>query len=306
MASDGTRILMFHRVLPDTPAAFGLPRCYRMRGTALTPAELRRALDGAGPVHPLSAVERALAQGVDPPRGAVLTFDDGYREHLDVVAPLLRERGVSATFYVATGLHGRGDVVAVVDAWYWLLDHATAPEAAVPMPDGSTFRGRLDCVDGKAAWVGGSPKAGLLEAAPEHQRRMLDALADEVRCTLPADLAARLYLRPEEWSALACLGMRIGAHSLRHPRLTQVSDADLDEEVALSLAAVSSVCAPVTFAYPDGAYDDGVVERVRRGGASSAVTCIQGVVVPRTDLMRLPRLFVTPQDLRTDFVPALQ
>ena len=42
-----TRILMLHRVLPAAPAAFGLPDCYRMRGTALTASELARVLDEA-------------------------------------------------------------------------------------------------------------------------------------------------------------------------------------------------------------------------------------------------------------------
>jgi peptidoglycan/xylan/chitin deacetylase (PgdA/CDA1 family) len=82
---------MLHRVLDGAPMSFGVPDCYRMRGTALTVAELERVLDEAGPIVPLEAVERALNAGETLPAGYVLTFDDGYREHLDVVTPLLRE-----------------------------------------------------------------------------------------------------------------------------------------------------------------------------------------------------------------------
>ncbi len=298
MASDGTRILMLHRVLPDAPAAFGLPDCYRMRGTALTTSELARVLDAAGPILPLDAVERALADGDELPVGTVLTFDDGYREHLDVVAPMLTERAAVATFYVATGLHGAGWEVAVVDAWYWLLDHATRGIASVPLPGGATYRERLDTFDGKRAWVGGSPKAALLSASREDQRRMIDALAEGAGCSLPHDLASRLYLRPDDWAALERLGMRVGAHSVKHPRLTQVDDRELNTEVGGSVDAVRSFGGAVAFAYPDGDFDERVVERARLAGVSSAVTCEPGVLVRGADRLRLPRVFVSTPGAR--------
>lgn len=287
-----SRVLMLHRVLSDAPAVFGLPDCYRIRGTALALDELLHVLDHAGPFLPLEAVERALAAGEQPPIGAVLTFDDGYREHLDVVAPLLSKRGVTATFYVATGIHGGAGAVAVVDAWYWLLDHSRRDVATVPMPDGSSFRGRLDTVDSKAAWVSGVPKAALLAATPEHQRRMLDALAEGTGSALPSDLAARLYLRPEEWRSLAGLGMRVGAHGVRHQRLTQVADGTLADEIHESVATVMAVCSPVAFSYPDGAFDERVTEQLRFTRVSSAVTCQRGVLLRGMDRLRLPRFHV--------------
>lgn len=294
MPSDAssTRILMLHRVLDDVPAAFDLPNCYRMRGTALTVAELVRVLEEAGPILRLDAVELALAGGDEPPPGSVLTFDDGYREHLDVVAPLLAARGVSATFYVATGLHGEGSRAAVVDAWYWLLDHATERDARVLLPDGGEYRASIDTLEGKAAWVGGEPKAALLAAPAPHQAAMLEALAGSAGCDLPADLAARLYLRPSEWSELVRLGMRVGAHSVSHPRLTQVNDDELRVEVQASVHAVREIGGPVAFAYPDGAHDDAVVAEVRKA-AVSAVTCEPGPVRRGQDLMRLPRVFIS-------------
>ena len=166
MGSEGTRILMFHRVLPDAPVSFGLPDCYRIRGTALTASELARVVDEAGPIVPLEVVEAALREGTDPPPGAVLTFDDGYREHLNVVAPMLAERTMTATFYVATGLNGTGRAVAAVDAWYWLLDHAKGDRACIPLADGRAHSGRFDTLDGKSAWVTGELKAAFLAADP--------------------------------------------------------------------------------------------------------------------------------------------
>lgn len=297
MDSEATRILMFHRVLADAPAAFGLPGCYRMRGTALTLDELALRLDGLGPILPLEAVEQALLRDEAPPAGVVLSFDDGYREQLEVVAPLLAARGVSATFYVATGLHGAGRRLAVVDAWYWLLDHARRPVAQVPLANRRAWQGRLDTPEGKRAWVSGEPKAALLASDPDRQEAMLAALSDSVGVALPDDLATRLYLRPEEWAALVGLGMRVGAHSVGHPRLTQVDDDRLRAEVEGSVAALRGLGGPVAFAYPDGACDDRVVAAVYRARASSAVTCEPGGLTRGADRMRLPRVFV--QDIRS-------
>ncbi|MFT5685896.1 MAG: hypothetical protein ACI8RZ_006851 [Myxococcota bacterium] len=294
-----TNILMLHRILPEHPAAFGLPGCYRLRGTALTVEELGRVLEAVGPILPLEAVEAALGRGEEPPTGSVLTFDDGYREHLDVVAPLLTARGATATFYVATGLHGAGDDVAVVDVWYWLLDHACRGEAAVPLPDGGVFRGRVDTAEAKAVWVGGVPKTALLNATHTEQRQMLEALSESTGCELPVDLAARLYLRREEWAVMAAHGMRVGAHSVHHSRLTQVDDQMLRREVNASVSTIGELCSPVAFAYPDGAFDARVVDAVRAGGVSSSVTCEAGPVRRGADRLRLTRTFVRPADVPT-------
>ena len=48
-----------------------------------------------------------LGQKTLPERAVVLTFDDGYASHLELVAPLLVRYRFSGTFFVTTGLVGR-------------------------------------------------------------------------------------------------------------------------------------------------------------------------------------------------------
>ncbi len=49
----------------------------------------------------------------------------------------------------------------------------------------------------------------------------------------------------------------------------------------------------MAFAYADGDFDEHVIERVQIGGVSSAVTCEPGELVRGSDLLRLPRVFVS-------------
>lgn len=289
---------MLHRVVNDVPAAFDLPTCYRLRGTSLTIEELTAVVDAAERVVPLDEVERALADGREPPPGDILTFDDGYREHVDIVAPMLAARGLTATFFVAVGLNGRGTAVAATDAWYWLLDHAVERVARVELPDGRAYAGRIDTTEGKAAWVSGEVKTALINATASEQAQMVRALSASVGRALPPDLARQLYVCPTDWRTLADLGMRVGAHSVSHPRLVNLGGPALLAEVSTSLDLVRKLHDGVSFAYPDGSYDDRVRTVVQEAGAASAVTCDPGVVTRTSDRFRLPRIFVTnPTDV---------
>ena len=89
-------------------------------------------------------------------------------------------------------------------------------------------------------------------------------------------------------------GMEIGAHSRHHPRLPELSEPELDDEVSGSKRELEGLLAvPVTqFCYPYGAA--GLRERAaaRRAGFVAAVTVRRGRVLPGTDLMDLPRVMV--------------
>lgn len=72
--------------------------------------------------------EELLAEtsgGAPPPRTAVLTFDDGWRDAVTVAAPLLTALGVRATFYVNPGRWG-GQHPDVIGTGGRLLDESEA------------------------------------------------------------------------------------------------------------------------------------------------------------------------------------
>lgn len=282
-------IWMYHRVLPSTRAAFGLPGCYALRGTAITPEAWADDLARLQPIVSLDAVVTALTAGRAPPAGHVLTFDDGYREWSELVVPSLRAADATATFFVTAGLHGGGRPHAI-DAYYWLLDHAESAAWEVTLPDGRQAAGDLRTTAGKLALVTSSPiKRAIVAGDADVQSAILTAVAAATRCVLPRGLAAELYMDEAQWRTLALAGT-IGAHGVEHRPWTLLDEQQLrDELVGGRERLVAATRGSVEFvAYPDGACDARVAAATRAAGYRAAVLASDGEI---GDLFALPRVF---------------
>ena len=99
-----------------------------------------------------------------------------------------------------------------------------------------------------------------------------------------------------EWHAA---GMEVGAHSRTHPRLTQCTDKQLQQELAGSKAELEALIgAPVTqFCYPYGDYDVRVAEATHAAGYAAATTTARGRAKPGDDLMQLRRVLITGSNM---------
>jgi len=106
-------------------------------------------------------------------------------------------------------------------------------------------------------------------------------------------------------------GAEIGAHSISHGFLTQYSDAQLLDEMAIPRALLEERLGPQVgaFAYPQGDYNDRVIEAARQAGYVTAVTVDQGRASLRHDPLTLPRLLVSnntvPSVMRAFTVPSI-
>ena len=100
--------LRFHEVVADgRPAAADSDRHHAVRASELE--QLLSGLRHLGCQTVSSRAFRAWQQGAKtlPDRAVVLTFDDGYASHFDLVAPLLLRYRFSGTFFVTVGRIGR-------------------------------------------------------------------------------------------------------------------------------------------------------------------------------------------------------
>jgi peptidoglycan/xylan/chitin deacetylase (PgdA/CDA1 family) len=114
-------------------------------------------------------------------------------------------------------------------------------------------------------------------------------------------------LRPWRVRKMIAAGWEIDAHTLTHPDLTRVSDAQLVSEVAGSRAAIRNrFHVPVNFfCYPAGRYDAHVVAEVQRAGFLAATTTNYGLARPPS-LFTLDRIRINGSDGLAGFAAKLQ
>jgi peptidoglycan/xylan/chitin deacetylase (PgdA/CDA1 family) len=108
-----------------------------------------------------------------------------------------------------------------------------------------------------------------------------------------------------EVAALAAGGLiEIGAHSVNHPKLRLLSDAEQDQEIRGSKHRLEAVIgAKVTsFAYPYGTredYDARTVFLVQKAGYTCACSNFDGIITSRSPIYELPRFVVRDWDADT-------
>lgn len=240
---------------------------------------------------PLTQAIIALENGNLPPRAAAISIDDGYRDNLDTVVPLLKELGLPATFFLTTiGFEGG---LLWYDAIRYAIDH----------------------------WP-----SETIDFRERNTNRIMQLLTDEDRTQLKAVMIATLFSYPHAerlvWAnwmmekignpklhvmmneddvlTLQRAGVEIGGHTHTHAVLKQVSDTEAREEITKNKRLLESVLhRPVKlFAYPNGRphkdYEDKHVDMVQAAGYVGAVSTSWGVAHPDLDLFQIPRF--TPWD----------
>ncbi|QJD99891.1 glycosyltransferase [Massilia forsythiae] len=237
-------------------------------------------------VLPLSEASAALKRGTLPARAVALTFDDGYAEWIDNVAPALLRRKLPATFFVTTG-HIEGGVLwheRILAAVRALPAHgAHLPKVLGPYPD-------LDAPGCRERLV--ERLQAHLKYAPLGQR--LDAIEQ-----LESQACRPLILPPGFDAAsvrtLHGQGFEIGAHTVHHPILNECTAAQARAEIGDCKAQLEAIIggAVHSFAYPNGRPNQDFhrdhVQMVKAAGYHTAVTTSIGVASAATDPLQLPR-----------------
>jgi peptidoglycan/xylan/chitin deacetylase (PgdA/CDA1 family) len=108
-------------------------------------------------------------------------------------------------------------------------------------------------------------------------------------------------------SEMLAAGWELDAHTITHPDLTHVDDAQLWQEVHGSRVELQHAFhAPVDFfCYPYGRYDARVVDAVRRAGYLGATTTNYGLARPQ-DIYTLSRIRITGSERLNGFAGKLE
>lgn len=273
-------ILFYHRVLPERDPL--LPDVYDARTFEAQLRLLREIFQ----VMPMDEAIDALAAGRLPPRALCITFDDGYRDNHDVVLPILRAQGASATFYIASGFLDGGCMFN--DAILETVRRLPAGEIDL----GWIGLGRRGVSDPMSREALSEDIVRAIKYMPIGERGEASArLASLATEPPPADL----MMTSEQVLALARADMTIGGHTLDHPILTRLPDEEARRQIVDNRERLASLLgrAPRHFAYPNGrpGQDYAAVHAAmaRDAGYDSAVSTARGTCTSASDPFQLPR-----------------
>jgi len=272
---------------------------------------------------PLTAGEvfERMRKGMALPRdGVVVTVDDGYSDCLTTVLPVLERHGVLATIFVSSGFVG-----SELEMWWDEIERVCFVELDLPavvtaQVDGIGFAYPL----GEGASVEAETAAGLQSwnvtmpaAHPRHslylalrdylhplsgaQRRdVLEQLRELAGISDGARVHNRGLAEPEVRALTASGLVEIGAHTVTHPSLASLPQAQQRSEILQGVESLSEITGsrPVSFSYPYGTYDSFTEQTaaiVREAGLVGACTTELGRRLPwgsvsvRSERYEVPR-----------------
>jgi len=172
-----------------------------------------------------------------PERAVLLTCDDGLKNNLTDMLPILRDEGVSCLFFV-TGASA-GDVLQMLwyEELYVMLLQPPEP-GLVEKSGGAVFALREDR---RMAWLEMVRQLSRSDAAARadclRMVRKKYGLKEDWQKTFWQDSSRGsrfLLLNVNEVRQLVASGMAIGAHTLSHPMLPEARDEVAREEISAS------------------------------------------------------------------------
>jgi peptidoglycan/xylan/chitin deacetylase (PgdA/CDA1 family) len=258
-ATEGPATITYHGVYPEDYAIVD----ERLDGNLVSAQQLRSHLQFLKKQYELVSPEdfRNWCHGKIslPPRALLLTCDDGLRNNLTVMLPVLREFDVRCIFFVTSACTKPEGAVL----WHERLGLQLLYAADSFTLDLSEIGIHADVSDKKAKYDLGRE---LMETLSPQSAEVRSSILEEIQSQLGFSEARVSYQRGgsmadrfqtmgvSELRELADAGMCIGAHTVSHPNLAGMSDRRAATEIVSSREALSKALGREiwAFAYPFG------------------------------------------------------
>lgn len=225
---------------------------------------------------------------------ATIVFDDGYKDNIELAAPILQMHRCPASFYVVTDCINRN-----IPTWTYIVDYCLQYT-------------RKDFIELDAEYVPAALKKISLHnrQAPEvrqlkpwmksqsnaRRKAVMDAIVDQCGDVI----LPRVMMDWKDVKQLQDAGFVIGSHSHTHPMLARLeNENEIEEELSISANEMEKHLGirPTTISYPIGSYDDRVVAWAKKTGYAFGLAVEQrfyntGIhdvyAIPRVELYQEP------------------
>lgn len=278
-------VFIFHRVLAESDPLFpDEPDANRF-------SQMLDWIKSWFNVLPLDVAVNCLKQGDLPPRSAAITFDDGYADNRTIALPILRQYGLPATFFIATGFLDGGRM------WNDTVIESVRRSENDVLDLTSMELGRYSILSTGEKREAIKTIIGRIKYLPVEERASLTERISEFAGIRPPD---DLMMTSAQVAEMRDAGMQIGAHTVSHPILTSISLQQAREEIASSKSHLEQLLGEkiTLFAYPNGKpgvdYQPEHAALVNELGFQAAVSTAWGCATASSDMHQIPRF--TPWD----------
>lgn len=234
----------------------------------------------------------AVTRSIELPKDSVwLTFDDGYKDHFDYVAPILEQKGIDAAFFPVSDTYENGSILDVnkihyilasVDNDESLLAHLAA-EMEVEGLAKSDFHNLWNSTDKSSRYDSEAViffKRMLQRDLPfELRQKILARMFENLVGRSKKEVSEELYMSKDDLISLSKKGFHIGSHTSSHMWLNSLTTDEQEKEIVKSIDALRSIRNEVSnwiMCYPYGGYDDTTLSILEKMGCALALTTTIG------------------------------
>ena len=218
-----------YHLVSDVPVPHVSP-LYPIKKTRDFIADLDFLLKHFTPVDLTQVIAASKGQVVLPRNAFFLSFDDGLREFHDVIAPILLQKGVSATCFLNSGFIDNRDL-------FFRYKVALAAQAITTSPN---LWKKPDVQNWFTAHFDSSSNVSSLLKIRYSNRHELDELIPFLEIDVNGYLAEKQpYLTSNQILSLISQGFHFGAHSCDHPEYADINVAEQVRQTVDSLQHIA-------------------------------------------------------------------
>lgn len=276
-------IITYHGIREDASPA---------RSWLLLPvSEFARQMEFVHANYDVVPIDDALtSESTGRPR-ACITFDDGYRNNLELALPILERLRMPATIYLPTALIGTSQVL-----WTTRLDlglSKATPDVRTLIADWLSLPR-----DGSTPPFAHGVSDALKALRPSEREHFLKRIFAHIPAPAAEETAPHAFMTWSEVGRMEATGLvSFGAHTAHHEIVRNLDDTSLRYELQSSVEEVAKRCSRPsrTFAYPNGRevdFDARSGEILSSLGCLAAVSTIEGLNDESTPPFALRRISV--------------